>query len=166
MKDKMGITMEQLAGGFDRGVTLLDGMRAGQMAEGLRLESAKGAVYAREHDRLRRKYGDTHPRTLEAASRAAASAEYQSRLLVDYGHASTPQPDAGAGWAVDGFVRLPDGSPVPGVTVAACDKQDRWQKEFGYACADKRGYFQLVVAKATKSNPVQACVRITVPPQV
>lgn len=80
INEKIVITEEQLAAGFDRGVSALDEVRAQQLAEGLRLESAKGALHGREHERLRRKYGEKHPRTLEAASRAAASAEYKLDL--------------------------------------------------------------------------------------
>ena len=121
MKEKMGITIEQLAAGFGRGVAALDEVRAMQIAEALRLESAKGSNDAREHQRLRRKYGEDHPRTMAAASRISANEKYRIELAIEYGHASTPRPDPGEGWAVDGFVRTSDGDPVARVTVAAYD---------------------------------------------
>lgn len=138
--------MEQAAAQFDRGVAALDQVRAMQMAEGVRLESAKGAIYAREHARLQRKYGADHPRTKEAASRASASKEYRAELAVEYRHAATPHPDPGSGWGVDGFVRTSDGTPVAGVTVGACDRQGRWHQDLGYACTNEQGYFQLHAA--------------------
>lgn len=158
MKDKLGLTVEKLAAGFGRAVGVLDEVRARQIAEGLRLEHAKASVQAREHERLRRKYGDEHPRTVAAAARVAANTEYRSRLVVEYGHASTPQPEAGEGWAVDGFVRTPQGAPVKGVAVAPCDQQGQWHQELGYACTDEKGYFRLIV-KAVPEKEMRVYMR-------
>ena len=132
---------------------LLDESQAMQFAEGIRLSSALGSVYAREYARIERKYGKDHPRTLEMVLRVAAGAEAKKNLYARYTDAATPRPDAGEGWAVDGFVRGADGDPVSGVTVAAYDRQGKWYQEFGYGCTDERGYFSLASAKLSDNPP-------------
>lgn len=147
MKRKTPISVEQVAAHLGQGVAALDQVRAAQIAGGLRLESAKSAVYGREHERLRRKYGAEHPRTKDVAARARGNAEYRAELITEYRAAATPVPDPGAGWAVDGFVRTSERTPVGGVTVAAADRQGRWLQELGYACANDQGYFRLIAEK-------------------
>jgi len=147
MKQKIPITVEQVAANLGKGAMALDQVRAAQIAGGLRLESAKSAVYLREHERLRQKYGPEHPRTKDMSTRARGNAEYRAELITEYRAAATPMPEAGAGWAVDGFVRTSGRAPVSGVTVAAADRQGRWLEEFGYACANDQGYFQLIAEK-------------------
>jgi len=147
MKAKQKITPEQAAAGFDRGVTALDEIRAMQIAEGLRLESAKAHVSVREYDHLERKYGKEHPRTMAMKAKIELGRSHIQAIVMEYATASTPRPDAGQGWAVDGFVRTADGEPVPGVTVAAYDRKGVWHQELGYACTDEKGYFSMVAEK-------------------
>ena len=130
-----------------RALELLDGSQALQFAEGLRLGSALSNVSAREYDRIKRKYGKDHPRTLEMAVRVAANMEAKKGLFMRYTEASTPYANPGEGWAVDGFVRTANGDPVEGVTVAAYDRQERWYQKLGYACTDGKGYFQIIAEK-------------------
>lgn len=153
MDAKQKITVEQAAAGFDQGVAVLDQLRAIQIAESLRLESAKGSVYARENTRLLRKYGKDHPRTTEIASRIKANEEYKTAIVLEYTNASTVRPDPGAGWAVDGFVRTAKGAALKGVTIAAYDDQGKWYRELGYACTDQAGYFSLVKDKLPEELP-------------
>ena len=79
------------------------------------------------------------------ALRIAANDVAKRALFARYVSASTPQVDPGEGWAVDGFVRTADGTPVAGVTVAAYDRQNHWYKELRYGCTDEAGYFSILV---------------------
>lgn len=143
METNQKITIEEAAAGFDRGVEALDGIRANQLAEGLRLESAKSSLYAREQTRLARKYGADHPRTLEMAAHSRENASHKMATLLEYNNAATPRPDPGKGWAIDGFVRSADGSALGGITVALYDAKDKWYARLGYACTNQDGYFVL-----------------------
>lgn len=143
METNQKITIEEAAAGFDRGVEVLDGLRANQLAEGLRLESAKSSLYAREQNRLTRKYGTDHPRTLEMAAHIQANASNKMATLLEYNNAATTRPNPGKGWAVDGFVRSADGSALTSVTVALYDAKDNWYAKLGYACTNQDGYFVL-----------------------
>ncbi len=130
-----------------RALEMLDASQALEFAEGLRLGSSLSSVHAREYARLERKYGTEHPRTQEMALRLQANEIAKKTLFTRYVAASTPQPDPGAGWAVDGFVRTAAGDPVAGITVACYDLQDHWHRDFGYGCTNERGYFSTIVAK-------------------
>lgn len=147
MKAKQGIKLEQLAAGFERGIGALDELRVMQLGDGLRLQGAQNRVQAREYERLKRKYGEEHPRTLNAAARIELGKDHMQVISTVHAGASSPRPDAGEGWAVDGFVRRASGDPVGGLTVAAYDRQDRWYQELGYACTNEKGYFSIIVAK-------------------
>jgi hypothetical protein len=128
-----------------RSVELLDLSQALQFAEGFRLGSALQKVHEREYARIARKYGKDHARAKEMSVRVQANELARKTLLARYTAATTPRPSPGEGWAVDGFVRRASGEPAPGVTVAAYDSQECWQKDFGYACTDDKGYFSLIV---------------------
>jgi hypothetical protein len=161
METKQKITVEQAAAGFDRGVEVLDEIRAMQIANGLRLQSAKGSVYAREHTRLLRKFGKDHPRTTEMASRIKANAEYKTAITREYKNASTMRPDPGSGWVVDGFVCSADGTALKGLTVAAYDRENEWYREFGYTCTNQAGYFSLVVKKLPENSLRRVVMRVS-----
>ena len=130
-----------------RALELLDESQVMQFAEGLRLNNAVANVFAREHERIIRKYGADHPRSTEMKVRVEASAEAKTTMYARYTEAVTPQPEAGDGWAVDGFVRTADGEPAEGVTVAAYDRQGRRYRELGQGCSDKKGYFSMLAEK-------------------
>jgi hypothetical protein len=137
-----------------RSFELVDASQALQFAEGLRLGSSLSSVNAREYARIERKYGKDHPRTKEMALRVEANEVAKKVLFTRYVAASTPQTDPGEGWAVDGFVRTADGEPVPGVTVAAYDRHERWYRELGYGCTNERGYFSMVAKKLSDKELV------------
>ena len=136
-----------------RAFELLDESQALQFAEGLRLGSALSNLHDREYNRIEKKYGKGHPRTLEMADRMKATENVNKVLFSHYSDASTPYTNPGDGWAVDGFVRTAVGNPVAGVTVAAYDSQDRWHKSLGYACTNEKGYFSIVVEKLPDKPP-------------
>lgn len=152
MKAKQGIKFEQLAAGFERGIGALDELRVMQLGDGLRLQCAQNRVQAREYERLERKYGKDHPRTLNAAAKIELGKEHMQAISIVHTTASAPRPDPGNGWAVDGFVRTANGDPVSGVTVAAYDRQEHWYQELGYACTDEKGYFRMVAEKVPEKE--------------
>lgn len=153
MKANKGIEFEQLTSGFERGIGALDELRLMLLGDGFRLQGAQNRVKAREYERLKRKYGKDHPRTLNATAKIEIGKEHMQVISIVHTTASAPRPDPGNGWAVDGFVRLANGDPINGVTVAAYDRQERWYEEFGYGCTDDRGYFSIVVEKLAEKPP-------------
>lgn len=128
-------------------IDLARGAESSNYVAGLRLGHALGGVYVREHNRLKQKYGESHPRTQEAKLRLDIGGEARKAMRLRHTEVSTPTPDAGNGWAVDGFVRTAAGDAVPSVTVAAYDRQNEYDKRFGYACTDGKGYFSIVVER-------------------
>lgn len=147
MIERKDIKLEQLDVGFERGIVALDELRVMKLGDALRLQSAQGHMEAREYERLKHKFGKDHPRTLNAAARIELGKEHIQAISIVHAGASSPMPDAGEGWAVDGFVRTANGDPIEGVTVAAYDRQERWYQELGYACTDTKGYFSMVAEK-------------------
>ena len=153
MKIDKGITLEQLSTGLERGIQSLDELRFMRLSDALRLQGAQNQVQAREYERLGRKYGKDHPRTLNAAAKIELGKEHIQAMSIVHTTVSAPRPDPGKGWAVDGFVRTSSGDPVAGVTVAAYDRQDQWYEEFGYDCTDNQGYFSIVVETLPEKSP-------------
>jgi hypothetical protein len=153
MKTDKGIKLEQLSAGFERGIGALDELRVIQLGDGLRLQGALNQVEALEYERLERKYGKDHPRTLNAAAKIELGKEHMQAIAIVHAAASAPRPDPGNGWAVDGFVRNANGDPVGGVMVAAYDRRKRWYEELGYDCTDALGYFSIVVEKLSEKPP-------------
>ena len=153
MKSKGDIDLEDLGSLSDRGVKALDEIRAMQLAGSMQLQSAKDHVYEREYSRLERKYGKEHPRTMGMAAKMEMNRNHIQGFAMEYAAATTPRPDAGEGWGVDGFVRTSDGDPVPGATVAAYDRKGVWHQELGYACTDEKGYFSMVAEKLPDNPP-------------
>lgn len=144
-----------------RASELLDESQAMQFAEGLRLNKAAAVVFDREKRRLEKKYGKDDQRTKEMVLRAEASATAKSDLFSRYTDAITPPTKPKEGWAVDGFVRGPDGRSLEGLTVAAYDKQENCFKEFGQATTDERGYFTITVEKLPEKPPKQVLMRVS-----
>lgn len=161
MDMKNRVSIDEVAKGFDRSIEALDEIRAMQLGERMRVQSAKDHVYAREHDRLERKYGKDHPRTTAMAEKMQINRDHIQGISVVHTTAATPRPAAGKGWAVDGFVRTADGVPVPGVTVAAYDKDDTWYEKFGFSCTDDKGYFSLVAANFSDRLPAPALMQVS-----
>lgn len=161
MKVKESIKVENIAGGFDRGVEALDEIRTHQLGESMQLESAKDRVYTREHARLEFKYGKDHPRTVEMKKKAELNRDHIHGIVMAYDAASAPRSEAGKGWAVDGFVRTPDGEPVEGANVAAYDRLGRWHRELGHGCTDDKGYFSIVADKLADNPPRPVFMRVS-----
>lgn len=161
MEMKNRVSIDEVAKGFDRGIEALDEIRAMQLGERMRVQSAKDHVYAREHDRLERKYGKDHPRTTAMAEKMQINRDHIQGISIIHTAAATPRPAAGKGWGVDGFVRTTDGVPVPGVTVAAYDKDDNWYEKFGFSCTDDKGYFSLVAANFSDRLPAPALMQVS-----
>lgn len=156
-KEKVNFTVtEKLK---TRAFELLDESHAMQFAEGLRLNNAAAVVFDREQRRLEKKYGKDDQRTKDMVLRAEASATAKADLFSRYTDAITPPTKPKEGWAVDGFVRGPDGRGLEGLTVAAYDKQENRYKEFGQATTDERGYFTITVEKLPEKPPKQVLMR-------
>src|SRR5438105_12402474 len=102
-----------------RASELLDESHAMQFAEGLRLNKAAAVVFDREQRRLEKKYGKDDQRTKDMVLRAEPSAMVRTDIFSRYTDAITSPTKPKEGWAVDGFVRGPDGRGLEGLTVAA-----------------------------------------------
>jgi hypothetical protein len=142
-----------------RALEMLDDWHAMQFAEGLRLNNAAAVVFEREKRRLENKYGKDDQRTKDMVLRAEASAVAKSELFSRYTDAITPPVKPKEGWAIDGFVREPDGRGLEGLTVAAYDKQENRVKELGQATTDEKGYFSITVEKLPENPPRQVLMR-------
>lgn len=143
------MTVEQLDAGFERGIVALDELRVLQLGDALRLQSAQGRMQVREYERLKNKFGNDHPRTLNAAAKIALGKEHMRSISIVHAAASKPQPDA---WIVHGHVRTQNLKPVPGVTVALYTKDGEWLRAFGHDCTDTEGHFKLRVKGDTKAG--------------
>ena len=142
-----------------RALELLDESQAMQFAEGLRLNTAAAVVFDREKRRLEKKYGKDDQRTKDMALRAEASATAKADLFSRYTDAITPPVKPKEGWAIDGFVRGPDGRGLEGLTVAAYDKQENRVTELGQATTNEKGYFSITVEKLPEKPPKQVLMR-------
>lgn len=89
MTIKQKTRLEQTAAEFDNIVLALDQVRTLQIADGHSLENAKGNVYEREHERLLRKFGKEHPRTVEMGLRIKGNEKYKTAIIVEYKKASS-----------------------------------------------------------------------------
>lgn len=125
----------------------LDEVRARQMDEAFKLQNSADHSYNREHARLKDKYGEKDPRTVAMKARIDTNALHTQNLFLEYTGASTALPRVDKAWVVDGFVRTAKGGPASNITVAVYDT-DVWQRQFGFSCTDKKGYFSLVVPDA------------------
>lgn len=146
MENKTKKMNEQAESASKWDVKALYAVNTSLLDQSARIYSAKANLYSREYERLKSKYGTEHPRTVAMEVNAAESNETVMTIAIRHSAAVTPVPEAGKGWAVDGFVRVADG-PVQGVTVAPYDKQGRWYSELGHSCTDERGYFSITADK-------------------
>jgi len=153
------IDLEDISGLKDRGVYILDTTRATQAGDTIRIEGAKGGIYAREYERLELKYGADHPRTLEIVERIKINNDHVVALSNFHDAVSTPRPAASGGWGVDGFVRHSDGSPAEGLTVGAFDQDGNWYEELLKAETDSKGYFSITVDPLPEKVPEAVFIR-------
>jgi|GEM_PF-5821532 len=142
-----------------RALELLDESNAKQFVEGLRVSSALTNVLEREQRRLKLKHGGDHERVKDVTAAHEASTAARATLFARYKDAVTPPPRTETGWSVDGFVRMPDGSPPPKVTIAACDRSGTQLGAFGTSTTDESGYFVLKAKKLPERSPKQVFIR-------
>jgi hypothetical protein len=147
-----GTPISQVSDTFENSIAALDRSRAADLTELTTVRSAKFDSLQRDRTRLVAKLGADHPR-VQALDRNIA----QHRVLVPVlqteaavAAVATPKGDAKS-WAIHGFVVYPTRAPVPGITLALYTGQT-WERRFGFACTDQRGYFQLSVADASNGG--------------
>lgn len=136
--------------GLTMAFTALDGNRAvGYGALG-RARAAKSASLAREQKLLAVKHGSaSHPRIAQAAAALPVNELFRRDLASSQEVLETPAPEVDANsFLVYGFVRRRNQTGIPGLTLALTDAQGVWLKTAGYACTDRRGYFELRIQRS------------------
>jgi hypothetical protein len=144
----------------------VDALRAAGLRGLDRAAGARQASLQREHERLTKQLGPDHPRVKAVAARLEGAAALRRDVALEVARAETVSPRVGAQeWALHGYVRSKDLSPVPDLTVSLVDARGQWLQSLGFGCTDARGYFRLVanVEPTTKSGAsiVSGYVRVT-----
>jgi|GEM_PF-6786058 len=134
----------------------LDANRATAYARVSQVRSAKSASLAREQKLLTLKHGTAdHPRVQYAAVALTRNELLRREVAATREVLESPAPAVDASsFVVYGFVRRKDRTGIPGLTLALTDQQGNWLRQYGYACTDKRGYFELRVEKKSYEKPV------------
>lgn len=141
---------------IEQNLPSFDANRAKGYAELGTLRSAKSASLVREQRLLSLKYGGaTSPRAEAAAIKLIHNEALRRELASTQEVVETPLPEVDENsFVVHGFVRRPDQTGIRGLTLALTDQTGVWQREFGYACTDERGYFSLrIEAKDSVKDP-------------
>lgn len=141
---------------IDKNLPSFDANRAQGYAELGTLRGAKSASLVREQRLLALKYGGAvSPRAEAAALKLTHNEALRRELASTQEVVETPVPDVDENsFVVHGFVRRPDQTGIRGLTLALTDQTGVWQREFGYACTDERGYFSLrLEAKDSMKDP-------------
>lgn len=140
-----GISINGLTSAFDA----LDANRAAGYGSLGRARAAKSALLAREQKLLAVKHGSaSHPRIRQAVTALAYNERLRREVAASQEVLESPAPTVDAdSFLVYGFVRRRDQTGIPGLTLALTDPQGVWLKRGGYACTDRRGYFELRIQR-------------------
>ena len=140
---------------IEQSLPSFDANRATGYAELGTLRSAKSASLAREQKLLVTKHGAAAPARVRLAAQMLSHNENLRRELASTREiVETPVPDVDANsFVVHGFVRRANHAGIPGLTLALTDEPGNWLRQYGYACTDKRGYFQLRIAAQSSGGP-------------
>lgn len=137
--------------GLTTAFSALDGNRAAGYGALGRARAAKSASLSREQKLLAVKHGSaSHPRISQAVTSLAANERFRREIAASQEVLETPAPEVDSdSFLVYGFVRRRDQTGIPGLTLALTDEQGVWLKRGGYACTDRRGYFELRIQRQT-----------------
>lgn len=151
--------------------------RAAALADALRaagLRGLEGITHARqhrlerEHERFGTRLGSEHPRVQGLARQLEDGTVRLRDLGIEIARAQTMVPRAGpTQWILLGYVRWPDLSPAPDLTVALVDARNQWVRKLGFACTDTSGYFSLTVSlgreaqAAASAEPLEVYIQVT-----
>jgi len=141
--------------GLESAFAALDSNRATGYASLGRARSAKSASLVREQKLLAVKYGTDGTPRIQQAGTALKRNETLRREVAALGEVlESPAPAVDAHtFVVYGFVRRRNQAGVPGLTLALTDAQGNWLKKGGYACTDRRGYFELRIGRTASDQP-------------
>jgi Helix-hairpin-helix domain len=152
------VSTETVAKTVETHIDNLDPQRADAFERLLRVRAARGAGYAREQERLARKYGADHPRVAALATKIRFNDGLRRDLGFEVTRAKTETPTVDkTGYVFHGFVRDRAGDGVSRLTIALYDENRNLIRELGYGCTDERGYFLMRYERA-RTEPVEAPV--------
>ncbi len=138
------IPLADLDSSLNGQIASLDPQRAQSLADLAAVRSAKAATLTREQKLLTLKLGANDPQVAAVATQAAANQTLQQALTVEIARTNTPAPAAGAqSYVFHGYVLDGQQKPLPQLTVALYDAQNRWFSQLGFGCTDENGYFLL-----------------------
>jgi hypothetical protein len=161
MAQNKTITVDDVSRGIDKGLNTADQHRAATL-EGLQsVRNAKATSLQREQTRLTLKYGADHPRVQALTAKAALNQGLVSNLAAETVRAKTEVPIVDERtWVLHGYVRDPNGTAAPNVTVALYDQKGGRLDSLGYACTNGDGYFRVVSRDSKNIGASPAYIRV------
>lgn len=142
MQKKEEFTEKQAEEAFDETLKNLDKRRVDDLKNLLALRQSKTTLLKRETERLKSKYGERHPRTLETIRKIALNEAYLREIekQVVYAETPTPAPERNR-WVVYGYVLDDKNNFVDGAVVKFFDQN---HNEVGSVTdTTSRGFFTL-----------------------
>lgn len=115
----------------------------------------------REYARLRQKYGENHPLTLQTQAKIGLNAFQYSEIKKEADRAETPEPSVSEEkWIIYGYVRAADGSAAPNVLVFLLDEKRQKIDAVEPVKTNENGYFVFEIEKI-KSLPAAVYVGVS-----
>jgi hypothetical protein len=136
-----------------QGTADLDAQRAAAYGNLAIVRAAKSGVLLRSKRLLAMKLGENDPRVLAYDDAIAVNEGVRAHLDLGRASAAVPTPSVNATtYVFHGFVRNSQRAPLPDLTVATYDNQDRFFAPLGYACTAPDGHFELRYPTASTSQ--------------
>lgn len=122
----------------------MDTQRRAGLDELKTFQQAKQNILVKEKARLAGKLGEDHPKVtaIGVKIRDIENRTKEADVLITEANTEVRLVDEKT-WMVHGKVVDKGGIGMPGLTAALYDEKGTWQKETGYACTDKQGYFAI-----------------------
>lgn len=143
--EKKQITNEEVLGKIEHSYDQLEDQRATSLEETRLMRDVKAKAQTKERERLRKKYGDNHPKVKRIDTRINYNQNFRKEIDIQIDHARTKlDPISPNGWRVHGRVFKADGlSPVNDLTISLFDEAGQWVRELGYDCTNEKGFYSI-----------------------
>ncbi|MBC8487952.1 MAG: hypothetical protein H8D45_18130 [Bacteroidetes bacterium] len=142
---KKKISQDEIFKKTDSAFNQMDQQRAEGLEKTRSIQAIKNRLLKREQERLKRKYGNEHPRVKKISNRLAYNQGFFKELDIELDRTKIELPlyDTDS-WMVHGRVIGENDKGINNLTVSIYDEKGTWVRKINYTCTNELGYFSIM----------------------
>jgi len=143
--EKRKLSQEEIFEKIDSTFNFFNEQRVKGLEEAYSQQAIKNLLLKEERERLRKKYGDDHPRIKKISNQLTFNSGFLKEIDSEIERAKIEVPDVDPdSWMVHGRIIDEDSKGISDITVSIYNDEGKWVRKMGSSCTNLLGYFSII----------------------